>query len=125
MGIITSLSVTKGAECCWNDDGLPTQIDISLEISDLYSSLAMSGFGTNKKGTFDLDGLSAVVNNTAYMDFLANMAGLNIAQMEMGRKLKLYYYLAQTDITQLPSRIYSRFDRSVSNLMGKLYDMSS
>ena len=47
MGMITSMSVTKGAECCWNDDGLPTQIDINITIEDLYSSLAMSGFGRN------------------------------------------------------------------------------
>lgn len=124
MGIISSMSVTKGAECCWNDDGLPTQIDINLEIKDLYSSLAMSGFGTNTgKGLFKIDGLSSVVNNTSYMDYLANMAGLNIGQMEMGRKIKLYYYLTQTDIAQAPSRLFTKFDQSVSKIIGKLYNI--
>ena len=124
MGIITSMTVTKGAECCWNDNGLPTQIDITLEIKDLYSSLAMSGFGTNNgKGLFKIDGLSSVVNNTSYMDYLANMAGLNIGQMEMGRKIKLYYYLTQTDIAQIPSRTFTKFDQSVSKIIGKLYNI--
>lgn len=126
MGIITSMSVTKGAECCWNDDGLPTQIDISLDIKDLYSNLAMSGFGTssNSKGLFKgLDGISSVVNNTAYMDYLANMAGLNIAQQELNRKLKMYYYLTQTDLNQIGSRLFTKFDENVSKLMGKLYQM--
>lgn len=121
MGIISSLSVTKGAECCWNDDGLPTQIDISIDIKDLYSSLAMSGFGTQKNGIFDLGGISSIVNNTAYMDFLANMAGLNICQMEWGRKAKLYYYLSKTSIKQTPARVFTRFDQMISTLAGKLY----
>lgn len=122
MGIISSMSVTKGAECCWNDDGLPTQIDISLEIQDLYSSLAMSGFGTtDRKGLFNIDGLSSVVNNTAYMDYLANMAGLNIGQMEIFKKGKLYYYLTQTDVTQIGSRIHSKFDQTLSKITGKIY----
>ena len=124
MGIISSMSVEKGSECCWNDDGLPTQIDITLEIKDLYNSLAMSGFGTtDNKGIFKIDGLSSVVNNTAYMDYLANMAGLNIGQMEMGRKIKLYYYLTKTDLHQIPSRAFTRFDQSISKIMGNLYNI--
>lgn len=112
MGIISSMSVTKGAECCWNDDGLPTQIDISLDIKDLYNVLVMSSG----------DKTSAVVNNTSYMDYLANMAGLNLAQMEMGRKIKMYYYLTQSNISQIPSRLFTRFDQSVTRLMGRLYE---
>lgn len=116
MGIISSMSVTKGAECCWNDDGLPTQIDISIDIKDLYSSLAMSGFeGSTGK----------IVTNTSYMDFLANMAGLNIAQTEIGRKVKMYYYLTQTKLAQTPSRAFTRIDQSISRLMGNLYDKLS
>ena len=42
MGIISSMSVTKGAECQWSDDGVPTQIDISIQIDDLYSNLLIT-----------------------------------------------------------------------------------
>ena len=116
MGMITSMTVTKGAECCWNNDGLPTQIDISLEIEDLYSSLAMSSFS---------DHVSSVVSNTSYMDYLANMAGLNIAQMEVGRKIKMYYYLQRNNLASTPSRIFTKFDQGVSNLIGNLYNITS
>lgn len=112
MGMITSMSVTKGAECCWNDDGLPTQIDISLSIKDLYSSLFMTK-GTNTR---------MIVNNTSMMDFLANMAGLNLAQMEMGRRVNMYLNLTMSNFATTPSRIWSRFDQRISNLMGKIYD---
>lgn len=125
MGIISSLSVTKGAECQWNDDGLPTQIDISIDITDLYSSLAMSGFestGIIGNPFAASKQLTKIVNNTAYMDFLANMAGLNVGTMAIGRRIKMYRYLTETAIKQYPSRKFTQFDRSISRLMGKLYD---
>lgn len=116
-GMITSMNVQKGATCCWNDDGLPTQIDISLEIEDLYSSLAMS--------KLSLGNIGNVVANSSYMDFLANMAGLNIAQMEIGRRITMYYYLTQTSLRQIPSKAFTRFDQSISRLMGSLYNRLS
>lgn len=119
MGIITSLTVNKGAECCWNDDGLPTQIDISIEIVDLYKSLAMSTIETGRP----ISSVANLVNNTAYMDFLANMAGLNIAQMEVGRRITMAYYLSQTYIPRSRSSLFRKFDQSVSRLIGKIYDI--
>ena len=124
MGIITSLSVTKGAQCCWNDDGLPTQIDITLEIKDLYSHMAMSSIEyIGSKGS-KLKGLvTGVVNNTAYMDFLANMAGLNIAQMEVGRRITMAYYLSRMGAATFLSNAFTRFDQSVSRLINKMYNI--
>ena len=125
MGIISSLSVTKGAECQWNDDGLPTQIDVSIDITDLYSSLAMSGFestGIIGNPFAASKQITKIVNNTAYMDFLANLAGLNVGTMAIGRRIKMYRYLTETAISQYPSRKFTQFDRSISRLMGKLYD---
>ena len=116
MGMITSMSVTKGAQCCWNDDGLPTQIDISLDIEDLYSSLAMSATS---------DKIHNVVANTSYMDYLANMAGLNIAPMEVGRRIKMYYYLQRNNIVSTPSKIFTRFEQNISNLIGGIYNITS
>lgn len=119
MGLITSMSVTKGAESQWNDDGLPTQIDISLDIKDLYSSLFITGYGD---GDFGLFKTKAIVKNTSMMDFLANMAGLNLAQMEIGRRISMFNYLTRNKFVTTPSRLWSRFDQKISNLMNKLYN---
>lgn len=120
MGMVTSMSVTKGSECCWNDDGLPTQIDISLTIKDLYSSLFMSGYGETK-GLFAQKSIKHIVSNTSMMDFLANMAGLNLAQPELGRRIEMYISLTKSNFSNTPSRLWTRFDRGISNMMGKLY----
>lgn len=124
MGIISSLSVTKGAECRWNDFGLPTQLDISIEIKDLYNHMAMSAmaYGTlNVKNV--ASSLLGVVNNTAYMDFLANMAGLNIGQMEMGRRATMLMYLSQTYVNTAVEGAFLKLSRGVSNLANRIYNI--
>ena len=120
MGIITSMNVTKGAQCCWNDDGLPTQIDIQLEIEDLYSHMAMSTIGNPLNPA---DQIKNIISNTTYMDFLANMAGLNIAQMDMGRRISLAYYLTKTTLATYPSGIKSQLDQTISRFIGKMYQV--
>ena len=113
MGIITDMSVTRGAECQWNDDGLPTQIDVSITIEDLYSSLFMSN------STFNV----AVVKNTALMDYMANLAGLNIADVEFGRRTKMLAYMDIAGLGRLDSTIFSKFDNAVANVLSNVYNL--
>ena len=121
MGIITSLSVTKGATCAWNDDGLPTQIDISLDIKDLYSTLAMSGNPVLSLNIFeDFEQIINTTKNAAYMDFLANMAGLNVNEMLPFRTLRTQYYNLKNNISQIPSTLNTRFDQAVANFVNKI-----
>lgn len=115
MGIISDMSVTRGAECQWNDDGLPTQIDINITIEDLYSSLSMS---------YDEDKIFSaanIVKNTSLLDFLANLSGLNVADQEMFRQASMYVKLTGAKIGMLDSRIYNKFDTSIANLISKIY----
>ena len=92
MGIITSLSVNKGGECRWNDSGLPTQIDVSVDIKDLYRSIAMSSYRASATNIFkNVSATGRFVANTSYMNFLANNAGVNAGFFDVGDKLKTYY----------------------------------
>ena len=120
MGMITSMSVSKGKACAWNDNGLPTEIDISLTIEDLYSSIAMSKVDIKKKST-----PLAVASNTSYMDFLANMAGLNIGKMEIGRRVEMTYYLSNSAVSLAPSTVFTKFDQGLTNMMANMYNILS
>ena len=71
--------------------------------------------------TDSVKNMSQMINNTSYLDYLANMAGLNIAQMEIGRRVKMFYYLGTTSIVQTPSRLFTRMDQGISNIIGNLY----
>ena len=111
MGIITSLSVSKGKEMSWNDDGLPTEMDISISIKDLYTSMFIS----NNKD------IGQMMNNTCLMDYLSNMAGLNIAKPELTRQLEVYFMLTAGNVTQYPNKIWNEAAQEISNLLSKLY----
>ena len=65
-----------------------------------------------------------IVNNTAYQDFLANMAGLNINEMEPQRKYLMYYDLFSNELGggNLFNMIAgSRIDNLINHYMRKLY----
>lgn len=135
MGIITDMTVTRGAECQWNDNGLPTQIDISLTIEDLYSSLMSTSFDKYDHTNNILGGVRflndrlnplarslAVVSNTGMMDYLSNLAGLNIATEEIGRRERMLVYLTDSGANHIGSSISHMFDNFVANIVRRGYD---
>lgn len=116
-GIISSMSVTKGAECQWTLDGLPTQLDISIEIKDLYSALSMSGSGYNSiKNAHD------IVKNTAYMDFLANMAGTNLSETDIGTHISTYRQILFNDVTNIPGKIVNSISQGGTKFFSYLWN---
>ena len=84
MGIITSMSVTKGDTGQWTADGIPTSMDISLSIADLYENMSMTPTTTTniKYDTMD---------NTTFMDYIANLCGVNIYTPEVGRTIRMWF----------------------------------
>ena len=112
MGLMTGLSITRGGECQWNDDGLPTQINVSMEIEDLYSTLMLSDVNANPfKSLYD------VCKNTALLDYLSNMDGLNVGDSTMGRAVKLYSKLLVPTMKMSGSMIWHSFDNGISNIL--------
>ena len=80
MGMITSCQITKGDQGAWNADGLPCQVTVELTIKDLYSSLSQaSGEGSN-----------TLISNPAQLEYLANLAGVNVAPASFMRSLELW-----------------------------------
>ena len=84
MGIITDMSINKGAECQWTPDGLPTSVDISISIKDLYNMLSITETSTT-------DWKYDTLNNTALMDYIANLCGINIYKPEISRIIEMWW----------------------------------
>lgn len=124
MGLITSLSCSRGATTQWNADGLPTQMDVSFTIEDLYSTLFMTNLTRSASAKFsDLRNIFPVAcaMNTSMMDYLSNLAGLNIAEEELMRRTTLLSQLMGVGVKNIPSDLWNRFDDKLNNLIGKLY----
>lgn len=82
MGIITEMTFTKGKEGSWTKDGLPTVVDVSFTIQDLYSTMSMTSTESMFKGK--------TLQNVAEMDYIANLCGININEPDTFRMIRLW-----------------------------------
>lgn len=85
MGIITSMSISKGAEGEWTDDGLPTVAEVSFTIKDLYNGMFMST-------AMDFNDMN-IMSNITELDYIANSCGININEPEVRRTVEMYMAL--------------------------------
>ncbi len=104
LGIIESLSITRGGDDKWNVMGMPITADVSLSIKDLYGSMFISkGMG--------------IVNNTIQMDYLATLAGVDLNEFELTRIYKIAMMIIGSNITSIPNRVFGAIKQS-SNRIG-------
>lgn len=82
MGIITNMTINKGQEGAWTKDGLPTVVDVNFTLKDMYDTLAITSM---QKRQYD------TMNNTALMDYMANMCGININKPDILRQIDMWF----------------------------------
>ena len=78
MGLIQSVSFTKGGEGNWSQSGLPTVVDVSISVKELYSTMSIGQSSTGMEV------------NTSQMDYLANLCGINIMEPDLRRQFYLW-----------------------------------
>lgn len=100
MGIITDMHVTKGAECQWTPEGIPTSITVSITIKDLYSAMSIT---STESGDWKYDTL----NNTTLMDYIANLCGINIFEPEIGRIIDMWF------VNKFSNRVHDFFHTDI------------
>ena len=92
MGIITDMQITRGDMCNWTISGLPTAVDVTLTIKDLYDVLTMNAIS---EGPFN------IVGNIGIMDYCANLCGININEPDISRMIRMYYAFGKNKIRAL------------------------
>lgn len=113
LGIIQSLSITKGGSDKWNVMGQPVTADVSITIKDLYSDMFISK-------------AMGLIANTAQMDYLATMAGTDLNIFEPLRMLNLSDMIMSNVPRDFASGLWGGFKRTLnqkaSSLIGKFAD---
>ena len=117
MGIITDMSVTKGAECQWTPEGIPTSITVSISIKDLYSALSITPTKSTSDWKYD------TMNNTALMDYIANLCGINIFEPEIGRLIDMWLVNNFTNRAEdfFQTDIWTGVSDRIQNLIMNIY----
>lgn len=99
MGYITGISITKGAEGMWTASGLPTAIEVSVTIKDLYNNIYIS---TGEKeydfswwnvfhNVGELTKKTPFLKNTAMLNWIANACGVNVNKPDVLRDIDMYF----------------------------------
>ena len=113
LGLITSLSIDKGGEDMWNTMGMPIQAEVTIDIKDLYSNMFIS----KSQG---------IMNNTAQMDYLALMAGLDMNEMDITRMISLgsmiYLNKPRDFIYDMWGGIKTGLNKAANSVLGKITD---
>ena len=105
MGIVTDLSITKGREKAWTLDSLPTEVDVSMTIKDLYKMMSISS--DQSAGAF--------VNNLSLMDYIANSCGVNINEPDFSRSVEVYLMLKKQKFSHIWSDAWSMLNDDIQN----------
>lgn len=115
MGIITDMSVSKGAECQWTPNGVPTSIEVSLSIKDLYQVLSIT---PTTSSNFQYD----TMNNTALMDYIANLCGINMYKPEVSRLIDMWWVNNISNrVTDIPANIWNNIQQKVQNSIMSIF----
>lgn len=107
MGIVSGLSITKNAgdSSTWTADGLPNEIDITMQITDLYSDLSMSPQSSPL----------LFVNNSSLIEYLAVNCGLSLITPNIKSRLKLIMASISNSFSDIDDNIYSSISEIVDN----------
>ena len=125
LGIITSLNITRGGEGNWAAaSNLPTSIDVSISVKDLYKSMYMSKYSRLFGNSGDPT-LAKFVANDGEMEQLMNLAGVNMTQLNMAQKrVNLLRDLASTKINtevfvgRVGDKLGEEFYKALGNAFG-------
>ena len=104
LGIVESISISRTRESL-NVDGLPTEVDVTLNIKDLYSDLAMSPQSSP----------IMFVNNSSLIEYLATNCGLSLTQPNIKTRLELTINTTVQGIMSIPDNVTSAIKESIDN----------
>lgn len=120
MGIIESISWRRfGDGDMISEDGIPTQIDVTIDFQDLYQQLAISKFESEGGDIGNLESIDVFFNNTGLMDMLGQLSGVNMNKITLGERLSLYVSTAAGafSISGVGSNFMEHISDRVRNIM--------
>lgn len=110
LGIVTSIQIEKTVSSdSWTNDGLPNEVDVTLQIKDLYSELTMSP---------STDPHLFVCNNSM-IDYLSTICGLSLIQPQLKTKAKMIIGTYINALKDTPSNIKSGITDSMEKQFSK------
>ena len=115
-GIIDSIDLKKGGSSGkeWNIDNLPTEIDVTVNIKDLYPTI-MSTAVNEKLGSSGL----AFANNIGLTEYLKTMAGIQLSDFNPQNNWYQTWNTFWNSIGDIPYRTYRKTQSTIGSIARK------
>lgn len=107
-GIVSDISISPASNS-WTVDSLPTAVDVTLSLTDLYSDLTMPPSSSP----------IMFVNNSSLIEFLATNCGLSIVNPNINLKAKMTVNAITSALSNIPSNINAGITEAVDNEISK------
>lgn len=108
MGIIDSLSISKGAKCAWTIDGLPTEVDVEISLKDLYDNSLVINKNIGRSNW-------SLIKATSMTDYIATSCGININKPDVSRMVDLFIMQKYNKVTDIPRQAWLSVEQSFAS----------
>lgn len=102
LAIVESISIRRSQETR-NLDGLPTELDVTLSIKDLYADLTMTP--SNKPSWF--------LNNSSLVDYIATNCGMSITKPNFEKRIDAVLSALSNTVTDIPNNVSKTISESI------------
>ena len=114
MGIIESLSYKRfGDGDMITANGIPTQIDVTVDFKDMYHMLAIT--------PYHLTNMKLFFNNAGLIELIGTLSGVNMNRLGLGERLSLYVYAGVERVRSLGSTFMQHVRDRVRNIADSIY----
>lgn len=113
LGMVKSISVSKNNDS-FSVDGYPCDIDVVLDIVDLYSDLSM----TPASSPF------LFVNNTSLIEYLANICGLSLIAPNIKQKLSIIGGSLMNSVKDIPSTVIGTVTERIDSIYASFLSLT-
>lgn len=115
LAAVTNMSIQRGGAdgTCWTADGLPFEIDVSFNITPLYSKLMV----TSARHPL------LYLSNSALQEYLGALCGISFTGDQIKLKLGILRTLIGNEITDtIPSMLRGYYSSGVANFLRQLFN---
>lgn len=114
MGIIEAMSYKRfGDGDMITANGVPTQIDVTVDFKDMYHMLAITPYSLDNMGLF--------FNNAGLIELIGTLSGINMNRLGLSERLSLYVYAGTERVRTLGSNFMQHVRDRTRNIVESFY----
>lgn len=108
-GMIESIDIKKSPNSEWTVDDLPSEIDVTLNIKDLYPTVLETS----------MDSIKAFGNNVGLTTYLKTMCGVTLIDFNPTSNIEEAFNTIINSFTDIPMKIYNKAQKAIGNPVKK------